>query len=127
MPRAIADDAAILLVGAGQKAGDILQRDDRHVIGIADANEVGRFDRGFDVDGAGQHHRLVGHDADDPAVEPGKADDHVFRPELMYLQKAAVVNNAGDDLAHIVRLVRVDRHQLFQFRTAPVRIIDGGT
>ena len=109
---AVADDAAQLLIAAGQEAGHVLQGDDGHVVGVADADEVGGLDRCLDVDAAGQHHRLVGDDADDVAVEPGEANDHVLGPQLVHLEERAVVNDAADDLAHVVGVVGVGGHDL---------------
>jgi hypothetical protein len=48
--------------------------------------------RRLDVDAAGQHHRLVGDDADHVAVEAGEADHHVLGPQFMHLEEAAVVH-----------------------------------
>src|SRR5690606_32354994 len=105
--RPIADDAAVLLIFAGQEAGHILQGDDGDVVRITNADEVGRFDRGFDVNAARQHHRLVSDDADDPTVEPGKANHHVFGPQAVYLKKATVIYHTGDDLTHIIRFMGI--------------------
>ena len=43
--------------------------------------------------------RLVGHDADDVAVQAREADDDVLRPELVHFEEATVVDDAGDHLS----------------------------
>ena len=43
--RAVADDAAELLFGAGEEAGHVFKSDDRDVEGVAEAHEAGAFHR----------------------------------------------------------------------------------
>src|SRR5699024_12033835 len=57
--RAAADDAAVLLVRAGQEAGDVDEREDGQVERVAQAHEAGRLLRGVDVECAGQLEGLV--------------------------------------------------------------------
>ena len=122
--RPVADDAAVFLIFAGQKAGHILQGNDGNVVRIANADEMCRFDRRFDVHAARQHHRLVGHDADHVAIEPGKADHHVFGPQLVHFKETAVIDQTMNHAAHIVRLVRIGRHHVLQLRRTPIGVID---
>ncbi len=42
-----------------------------------------------------QHLRLIGDEADDPAVQAREADDQVLRPELVHLEEAAVVRHVA--------------------------------
>ena len=67
--RAVADDPAPLLVGAGQEAGDVDERDDRDVERVAGAHEARGLRGGVDVEHAGHRLRLVADDADAVAVE----------------------------------------------------------
>ncbi len=62
------------------------------------------------VDGAGQHHRLVGDDPDRPPVDPAKRGDH--RPATLVgdLEHVAVVEDPQQDLHHVVGLVVRVRH-----------------
>ena len=78
--RAVPDDAAVLLVDAGQEAGDVQQGDDRDVEGVAHLDEAGGLLGGLDVQHAGQRLRLVGDDADHLAVQPGQRADDVASP-----------------------------------------------
>jgi hypothetical protein len=50
----VLDDAAVLLVGAGQEAGHVLEGDQRDVEGVAEAHEARALDRGVDVEHAGE-------------------------------------------------------------------------
>ena len=75
----VLDEAAPLLGGSGQEAGRVDEGADRQVEGVAEAHEAGSLDRGASVEHPGQHRRLVGHDADRPAVHPSEADHQVGR------------------------------------------------
>ena len=99
------DDAAILLLRAGQEAGHIDQRNQRDVERVAEAHEARGFARGVVVEASGQHLRLVGHNAHRNAVEAGKAHDDIRRKVLVYFQKFAVVHHAANHLIHVVGLV----------------------
>ena len=54
---------------------------------------------------AGQHVRLVGHDPDRAAGDPGEADDDVGGVAGLHLQEVRPVDDAQDDLAHVVALL----------------------
>ena len=73
----MADDAAVLLVGAGHESRHIHQGDQRDVERIAKAHETSGFDRGVVVQDPGQHSRLVGHQADGLAAEATETADDV--------------------------------------------------
>ena len=45
------------------------------------------------------------------AAEPCEAADDVLGPVLVHLEEVAVVDDAADDVVHVVRLVRVVRDQ----------------
>ena len=100
------DDAVPLLVGAGQEAGDVDEGEHRDVERVAGAHEPGRLLRGVDVQGAGELHRLVGHDADRAALDPAEADEDVRREQRLHLEELAVVEDVLDDGVHVVGLVR---------------------
>ena len=78
----------------------------------------------LDVDATGKDHGLVGDDADDIAVEAGKTDDHVFRPQFVHLEEAPVVHDGPDDLAHVVGFGGIDRDQCIQLRRKPVGVVE---
>ena len=74
---AVADHAAPLEVAARLEAGRVDERDDREVEGVAPRDEPRRLARRLDVERAGPLLRLVGDDADRPAVEAGERGDEV--------------------------------------------------
>ena len=123
--RAVLDDAAVLLHGAGQKSGHVLERDERNVERVAEPHEPRAFDRRVDVERAGEHRRLVGDDADRPAVEPREADDDVPRVVLVHLEKVAIVGHRVNQIEHVVRLIRRRRHQAIERRILAVGRIAG--
>ncbi len=72
-----ADDAAVLLGGAGHEAGHIHEGDHRDVEGIAEADEARGFLGGVDIQHARQHRRLVGDDPHAVPAQPGEPDHDV--------------------------------------------------
>ncbi len=89
--RAAADDAVVLLLGAGQEARDVDEGDDRDVEGVAGAHEAGGLLGGVDVEAAGELGRLVGDDADAAAVDATEADDDVLGALGLDLEELVVV------------------------------------
>jgi hypothetical protein len=51
----VRDDAAVLLVGAGQEARHVLERDERDVEAVAEAHEARGLDARVDVEAPGEH------------------------------------------------------------------------
>ena len=112
---AAADDAVVLLLGSRQEAGNVHQHDDRHVEAVAGSDEPGGFFRGVDVQAAGELGRLVSDDADRAAVDPPEPDDDVLRVSGLHLEELVVVEDPGDHLVHVIRLVRRIRDQGVEF------------
>jgi hypothetical protein len=104
---AVLDDAAVFLRGARQEAGHVDEGDDRDVEAVAEAHEARGLDRGLDVEAAGQHHRLVGDDADRPAVHAGEADDDVLGEVRLDFEEIALVHDLQDQFLHVVGLVGI--------------------
>ncbi len=104
---AVLDQAAILLRGARQEARHVDEGDDRDVEAVAEAHEARGLARGVAVEHAGQHHRLVGDDADRAAFHAGEAGDDVLGEALLDLEEVALVDDLQDQLLHVVGLVRV--------------------
>ena len=86
----------------GEEAGDVDESDDGDVEAVAEADEAGGFAGGVDVEDAGEGVGVVGDDADAVAAEVGEADDDVARPLGLDFEELAVVDDAADDLAHVV-------------------------
>ena len=101
----MADDAAEFLIGAGQKAGDVFERDDRDIEGVAEADEAGAFDRGIDIEAAGEKCRLVSDDADRSAIKTREAYDDVLREVLVDFEEITVIDDAVDDVLDVVGLI----------------------
>ena len=105
--RAVADDPAVLLVDARQEARHVDERHQRDVEAVAGPDEPRRLRRGVDVEGAGEDRGLLRDDADTAPAEPREAGEDVRRPARLDLEERAVVDDALDDLVHVVRLARV--------------------
>ena len=108
---AMLDDAAVLLAGARHEAGHVDKGHYRDVECITKAHKARGLDAALDVQTAGQHQRLVGHDADGLAFHAGKANQDVLGVFGLQLEEVAVVHGLDDQLLHVVGLVRVVRHQ----------------
>src|SRR5690606_26731877 len=93
------------------EAGHIDKGDHRNVEGIAETHKTRRLDAALDVQATGQHQRLVGDDAHALTFHARKTDDDVFRVLRLQFKEVAVVHRLGDQLLHVVRLVRVLGHQ----------------
>src|SRR5271157_255186 len=103
--RSVGDDAAELLLRAGQKSRDIFEGDQRDVEAVAEAHETRALDAGADVEHAGQKRRLVGDDAHGFPVQPGEADHDVPGVMLLHLEEVAVVHDGVDHVLNVVRLI----------------------
>ena len=115
----------MLLVAPWQVAGHVHEGDDRNAEGIAEADEPGRLDRGVDVDRAREHLGLVADDTDDVATEPAEADHDVLGEEGLHLEELAPVEDTGDDLSHVIRLVRQLRHDGLQLDVGSLDVVGG--
>ena len=104
---AMLDQAAIFLRGARQEARHVDEGDDRNVEAVAEAHEARGLARGVAVEHAGQHHRLIGDDADGAAFHAGEAGDDVAGEGLLDLEEIALVHDLLDQLLHVVGLVRI--------------------
>ena len=105
--RAVADDAAPLLLGARQEAGTSTNV----TSGMLNASQV-RTKRAalFDASMSSTPARTLGWLPTMPTAYPSrraKPAHDVGGPALVHLEELAVVDHAADDVVHVVRLVRV--------------------
>ena len=87
------DDAAALLLDAGQETGNVDQRDQRNVEAVAEADETRPLVRRVHVQRPGPDGRLVGDDADHDALDPAEADDDVLREGAMHFKEFAAIDD----------------------------------
>ena len=107
---AAADDAGVLLVGAGLVAGHVHEGDHGQVERVAQSHESGDLLGRVDVQDAGEHVRLVRHDADRLAVDAGEADERGGAEQFLHLHEFAVIDDATDHFEHVVGLPFVGGH-----------------
>ena len=100
----------MFLVGAGLVAGHIHEGDHGQVERVAQAYESGDFLGRVDVQNAGEHVRLVRHDADRLAVDAGEADERGGAEQFLHLHEFAVIDDAANHFEHVVGLAFVGRH-----------------
>ena len=86
-----------LVFPADHEAGDVLQEQQRDAALAAQLDEMRALERAFRKQDA-----VVGDDADRHAFEMREAGDQRGAVELLELVEFAAVDDAGDDLAHII-------------------------
>src|SRR5919202_1435846 len=79
------------------EAGDVLQEEQGDAALITQLDEVRALERAF-----GEEDAVVGHDADGKALDAREAADERGAVEGLELVQAAAVDEAGDDLAHVI-------------------------
>src|SRR5512143_2757131 len=83
--------------------GNVDERQERDVQGVAEPDEARALDRRADVETTRENGGLVGRDPDGPPVHPGEADDDVPRVMLLDLVEVSVVDDLPDHLPNVVR------------------------
>ena len=68
--------AGLLGLGADHDPGRVAQEQDRQVVGVAQLQEAGGLVGAVGVDGAAEVGRVVGDDAERPALDPDERGDH---------------------------------------------------
>ena len=117
------DQADLLLLQTRQVTGRVHDEHQRHVVGVADADETGGLVRGVRVETTRQLHRLVGDHTDRPAVHTGETGDDVRSEVRQHLEEVLVIEDAGEHVGHVVTGVRVIRDDIEQLGVGLVRFI----
>ena len=113
-----ARDALVFVLSPDHEAGDVLQKDQRDLALAAQFDEVRAL-----VGRLGEQDALVGDDAHRHALDMREAADQRGAVAGLELVKHAVVNDAGDDLAHVVGLAGIGRYHAVQlFDRIPGRL-----
>ncbi len=89
----VRDDAAVLLLGPAEEAGNIDERHERDVERITEADKARGLARGVDVEHAGEYLRLVRHDSDGLAAHVRETYDYVLRPALVDFEELSVIDD----------------------------------
>src|SRR6202041_2539721 len=101
------DDAAKLLLRAGQKSGHVLERDERDVKRVAETNEARALHRRIDIEHACKKCRLIGDDPDGAAIEPRESHHEILRKVLMNLEEFALIDDFVNRILHVIGLLRI--------------------
>ena len=110
------DNAAVFLGGARQKTRHINKGHDWNTEGIAESDETCRLDRRLNVETPGKHHGLIGHDANSRTAHAAEPDQNIACKVRFKLKEITVVDDFGDELMHVIRLVWIIRDQSIQGR-----------
>ena len=123
---AVADYAAVLLIGSGQEAGNVLYGEQRDVEAVAGPDEPGCLVGSVDVQAARHHSGLAGDDAYGPSAQTDEAGYDVLGVERLNVQDLPVVRQALYNVVHLVGLVGVVRYDVVELLVYSVHRILGG-
>ena len=101
--RSVTDDSPPFEIGAGLEAGRVDESQQRHVERVAPLHESCALLGGGDVERSRPLARLVRDHSDGASAETREAGDEVRRVAGTQLEEAAVIDDVGDDVAHVVR------------------------
>ncbi len=96
----------MLLLGSGQKPGNVHQGHQGDVEGVAEPDEARRLVGGVDVEATGQNPRLIGNQPHAASVDAGKPDDDVGGVQGVHLHELPFVDQRGDDVPDVVGFPR---------------------
>src|SRR5262249_30310557 len=125
--RAVLNDAAELLLRAGQKTGHVLEGDQGNIERIAEAYKARALHRSVDVEHTREHGRLVGDDAHRAAVESRETHDQVLGEVLVQLEEVVVVGDGVDDIFDVVGLHGIGGDERVEAPIGAVPGVGGGT
>ena len=118
--RAVADDPLLLDRRADDEARHIVEEHERDPEGVAHPHEARHLVGRVHVERASQHHRLAPDDPDGLAADARETGDDVLRPLGLDPEHVAVVDDRGDDSAHVVGPPRRGRDDLVELLDPPV-------
>eukprot|EP00128_Syssomonas_multiformis_P013753 Colp12_sorted_trinity150504_noHs@3106 len=124
--RAVADDAAVLLHGAGQEAGNVHEGEDGDVEGVQEAHEAGGLHGRVDVQAASQVAGVVGHNTNSAALHARETADDVLGVVGHDLGDHSLVHHLLHHLQHVVRNVGVIGHLESEALLLSVSAVVGG-
>ena len=114
------DDPIVLLGHTPEGNQGVHERHHRHVEAIAGPDESGGFHGCLDVQRTRQDGGLLRNDAHGPAAQVGEPVEDVPRPARLDLQKPAVVDDAPDDVVHVIRPATIFGNDRVKLRIHPV-------
>ncbi len=120
---AMLDDAVEFLIGARQETGNIDEGDDGDIEGVTEPHEPRRLDRAVDIEAPGQHHRLVGDNADRMAFHAAEPGQDIGGKAGLGFEEIAFIDDLQNQFTHVIGFVRVGRHQRIERHFLPVERI----
>ena len=109
--RPVLGNAAGFVFAADHEAGDVLEENERDAALGAKLDEMRALEGRFR-----KQDPIIGDDADGIAVEPREAADQRRAIELLELVEDAAIDQAGDDLADVIGLLRIARDDAAELR-----------
>ena len=117
-------DAALFRFEADHEAGLVGEGDERKVEGVAELDEAHHLFAASDI-GRGAEHRVIRHDADRVAIEPGEARDPGAAVERRDFEEGTSIDDGFDDLVGIVCTAPVARDDGEQALVTAAGVIGG--
>ena len=119
--RAIACNAFVLVFATDHEAADVLQKEQRNLALAAQFDEV----RGLECR-LRKEDAVIGDDADRHAVDARKAGDKRRAVAGLPFVEGRVVDDAGNDLAHVIGFAGVGRQHAIELARVVARLDRGG-
>ena len=107
----VLDHAAVFLRHPWQEAWHVDQGQDRNFKRITETNKTGRFACAIDVQNTSKDHWLVRNNTDCTAFDTNETRDDVLCELFLDFVEIALIRQLVNKLFHVVRRVRVFRHQ----------------
>src|SRR5690348_4778976 len=121
--RTVFDDAAELLLRSWQKSWNIFKSYERDIEGVAETHEARAFERGIDIEYAGEKSRLIGDNANRAAVESRESHDDIFREVLVHFEKVSFIDDGVNSVFDVIGFLRFIGYKGVQGFFSPVRRI----
>ena len=96
------DDAAEFLRSAWHEAGDIDERNNRNIEGIAKADKSCGLDTAFDIQAPGQDQRLIGNNANSLSSHSCKTNQNIFGVVRLEFKEVSVIHSFKNELLHVI-------------------------
>src|SRR5580704_8772615 len=119
-PRAVPDNAVMLLPHAREESRHVDERDERDVERVTELNEPGRLLRRVYVKNARADQWLARHDSRGPAAEAAEGAHDATCPFGVQFQDLMAIGDLSDHGAHVVGLSRRRGHDVKQARALAI-------
>src|SRR5262249_7688709 len=111
---AVANDAAVFLLRARQKSGNVFKRNQGNIERVAETNKPRALYRSIDVERSCEKSWLIRDDANGPSLHTSETNNDVFREVLVHFEKVAFVRYGVNRILDVVGLQRIFRDKFVE-------------